>query len=247
METTESRAQRAVQGIQLHTDLKYAICNLRGRSSFSYASGPINYCWSDLAGLTITVQSSITRTVRAPSAVVLVGTDALGFTTTSTVTDLSQARQPAITVAYASEDLTLFSTSLTPIQTSSITPVTTTPSPTPETGLSIGAKVGIGVGVGVGIAILAMFMLGCLVLRRRKKRSMTQPASSDATWDKAELSGESKEVPELESDINGVQELNDDFIKPELDNSIRAELEGDWRGWEAPLTTNSEALDVAKQ
>lgn len=72
----------------------------------------------------------------------------------------------------------------------------------------------------------------------------------DEALGKAELPGESKEIPELESDKTAIQELNHDaLIKPELDHSTpRAELEGEWRGWEAPATiATSEASSTVKQ
>lgn len=77
----------------------------------------------------------------------------------------------------------------------------------------------------------AAIVAGLLIRRRRRKRSL-----HDASFDigqKAELPGEGKVLPEM-SHEGAVHEAHDSSKPPEAGNTVRAELETDWTGWEVP-------------
>jgi hypothetical protein len=111
--------------------------------------------------------------------------------------------------------------------------------------LSPGAKIG----VASAAAILAVVMIATLLLlyrRRRKKQNTVQP-TVDEPYMKAELPGESKPYLELDQDTSFYEASG--LGRPlEADHSsVRAELESDWTGWEAPalleVELSREALD----
>jgi hypothetical protein len=111
--------------------------------------------------------------------------------------------------------------------------------------LSPGAKIG----VASAAAILAVVMIATLLLlyqRRRKKQNSAQ-ATNDEPYIKAELPGESKPYLELDQDTS-FHEASGLGRPLEADHSsVRAELESDWTGWEAPalleVELSREALD----
>lgn len=162
-----------------------------------------------------------------------------------------------ITVALESKDLSVLSTSATatpaasgiqsvPLSTASAKNTTTagpTTSPTPSpqnsltsagSNLSRSAKVGIGVGAAIGG--IAALLLVWILLRRKRRRSKR---NDDADrFRKPELHGESvkQAAPRLDelADAN-VNEVDGTNKPSEMDHmNVRAELEGDWRGHEAP-------------
>lgn len=69
---------------------------------------------------------------------------------------------------------------------------------------------------------------------RRRIRNTSNPQHETSTFDKAELSGEGKDLPQLDHG-NPVYEANAETKPPEMaTDTILAELDGNWRGWEAP-------------
>lgn len=102
-----------------------------------------------------------------------------------------------------------------------------------------GREVGLGVGLGVGIPLL--ICLGAItywMLRRRRRKNVqaVQPVEEPLAG-KAELHSESKKIPELPEDAT-LHEAGGFAKPPEADNAnMRAELESDWRGWEAPVNS----------
>nr|POE46943.1 hypothetical protein CFP56_00275 [Quercus suber] len=118
-------------------------------------------------------------------------------------------------------------------------------SSSPHSGLSTSAKAGIGVGVALGVILLT---LGCLLLlrRRRKTKTLANGLNDGFTGEKAELPSESRQMAELdtdrrepEMDVDGARHEVDGVAKwGELDGTNakgRAELDGGWRGEEAPV------------
>lgn len=100
-------------------------------------------------------------------------------------------------------------------------------------------EIGLGVGLGVGLPLLVC--LGALVYwilrRRRRKNVQTKPPMDEPITHKAELHSESKKIPELAEDAH-LYEAGGFAKPPEADNAnVRAELESDWRGWEAPVNS----------
>jgi hypothetical protein len=114
-----------------------------------------------------------------------------------------------------------------------------------QSSLSTGVKAG----VASAAAIVAVFIIATLLLlyrRRRKKQNTVQP-TVDEPYMKAELPGESKPYLELDQDTSFYEASG--LGRPlEADHSnVRAELESDWTGWEAPASLevelSREALD----
>jgi hypothetical protein len=100
-----------------------------------------------------------------------------------------------------------------------------------EKSLSTGAKASIG--AAVTVFVIAIFATIIFILRRRAKRR-AKNAETDDSFTKAELPAESKHNTEL--DLQGALHEAGGLQKPtEAENSSRAELEGDWTGWEAPV------------
>lgn len=79
-----------------------------------------------------------------------------------------------------------------------------------------------------------LVLFGLFVLWRRKRKPSAEKGDGE-TNGTAEVSGESKDVSQLD-ESNALQELVDNPRKVELENNARAELESGWRGWEAPTT-----------
>jgi len=103
-------------------------------------------------------------------------------------------------------------------------------------GLSVGAQAGIG--VAVGLAGLGLIIFGALALLRRRRHGRRLQDDSHV-HDKPELSGDSVSDERrglAEADTShGVAEADGVGRPPEMDDrNVRAELEGDWRGHEAP-------------
>jgi hypothetical protein len=123
----------------------------------------------------------------------------------------------------------------TPISatTSGLAEITSAPEgQPPEKSLSTGAKASIGAAVTVGM--IAIFATIIFILRRKAKRRFAKNAETDESFIKAELPAESKHNTEL--DLQGALHEAGGLQKPaEAENSSRAELEGDWTGWEAPV------------
>lgn len=99
----------------------------------------------------------------------------------------------------------------------------------------------IGLGVGLGVGIPLLISLGGLIYwmlqRRRRKNVQAISTTEEPITGKAELHSESKKVPELSQDAT-LHEAGGFAKPPEADNAnIRAELESDWRGWEAPVSS----------
>lgn len=81
-----------------------------------------------------------------------------------------------------------------------------------------------------------MFLIGLIAWRRRRKKlSIRQDDTS--TFEKAELPGAGKDIPQLHDDTR-VYEADGDTKPREVPADIGlAELDGNWRGWEVPDTT----------
>jgi cytoskeletal protein RodZ len=124
------------------------------------------------------------------------------------------------------------SQSPTSATTSGIAETTSAPEEQPsEKSLSTGAKASIG--AAVSVCVIAMFATIIFILRRKAKRR-AKNADTDESFTKAELPAESKHNTEL--DLQGALHEAGSLQKPaEAENSSRAELEGDWTGWEAPV------------
>jgi hypothetical protein len=98
--------------------------------------------------------------------------------------------------------------------------------------LSTGAKAGISTG---SVLFVIVVVVICLILWRRRARKQETPQSpSQDLYTKPELPGDG--VPHTELDETAaLQEAGGPCKLPEADGAnIRAELEGDWTGWEAP-------------
>lgn len=135
-------------------------------------------------------------------------------------------------VTWAASDLNVFTPPSAPIlaastsQTSPRNQPTPTRSPKPHetasdhaSGLSTGEETGIGVGAGIGIILLAVAAFW--VLRRRKRAQRVSAPPQVAQITRHELS--EKPIYEVQSEPKTA----------ELDPyASRAELEGDWRGYE---------------
>lgn len=153
-------------------------------------------------------------------------------TATTTIMESYRVRAPAI--------VALSPTSAPPSSNSSTNTLSSSQS---QDGLSTGAKAGIGVGVGIGglILIVGITLLALFRRRRRKSRGDAENETEASTFDKAELPGEGKAIPELSAQIQILeadpkekpQEMDSSNDKPhekpqELDSMVvRAELEGD--------------------
>lgn len=157
-----------------------------------------------------------------------------GATTTTSAVYL---RAVAIPIAWNSLDLSyLSSTSEMPSTSAGSAPTlatnaAATPSPVmPDSSISTGAKAGIG--VGAALAVILLVVLGLIFWRRRRSSKSTTTDVQDTTFEKAELPGEGVH---RELDGDGVKYESGGLSKPhEVGDNVRAELEGDWTGWEAP-------------
>lgn len=172
-----------------------------------------------------------------------------------------------IIVAYQSSDLSLWNTA-----TSTVAPASTaigsgvdqvsstaatsqptlmavppTSSPT-ASGLSSGEKAGIGVGAALGgLAICASALF--FFWRRRRRNQKRSPSPTADPGGKAELPGEGREAhtDELDNDRQ-IHEMTGVGKPAMLDHmNVRAELEGDWRGWEAPSHGTGRGQDVGER
>ncbi|KAF7185667.1 hypothetical protein HII31_13008 [Pseudocercospora fuligena] len=154
---------------------------------------------------------------------------------------LASATAPSSTTTSTStapnSDSSSLSTTATPgaSVSSGTAPTATNPEPEPGPGLSTGAKAGIGVGAAIG-ALLVIGIVIFVLWRKRRQRKATpdqSPLGSSDKFEKAELSGEPKQVPELKA--TNLYEADGTGRPGEMSNAnVRAELEGDWRGWEVP-------------
>jgi hypothetical protein len=140
----------------------------------------------------------------------------------------------AASVAYTTATGTLSATGM----------LSATPPPSPS-GLSTGAQAAIGIGVAV-VAILLASILAFFLLRRRRRRKSSSDQVSDAgTFEKSELPGKGLERAELND--TSVNEVDGTGRPWEMDpDNVRAELEGDWRGWEAPGHSDEGAGKILK-
>ncbi|KAK4580252.1 hypothetical protein LTR86_000455 [Recurvomyces mirabilis] len=205
------------------------------------------------------VVSSCSEILPTGSATAIVASN-----TTTTMTEPFTAYAPAIAVAWASSDLTLFSPASLPLLTTasltseatsaaatssdisagsviaSSTATTATgasqTSTTPGPGLSVGAKAGIGVGATVG-GLLCLAVAAWFLLWRR--RSFSTKGLPEAEG-KAELPGDGIEKKALHiSELGPNGEIYESAAKerpPEMGDNVRYELEADWHGHEAPTT-----------
>ncbi|KAK3669360.1 hypothetical protein LTR78_010743 [Recurvomyces mirabilis] len=206
------------------------------------------------------VVSSCSEILPTGSATAIVASN-----TTTTITELFTAYAPAIAVAWASSDLTLFnSASLPLLTTASITSAATSAtatgsgisagsviasstvttatgasqtSTTPYPGLSVGAKAGIGVGATVGGLLCLAVAVWFLLFRRRSSPSKKYVPEAEG---KAELPGDGieKKAPHV-SDLSPNGEIHESAAKErpsEMGENVHYELEGDWHGHEAPTT-----------
>lgn len=154
---------------------------------------------------------------------------------------LSSGQTPAATIygANAGPSDTVTATATSALSESTTSPITSVAaSPTngqaSHASLSSGAKAGIGVGVAVAIlvAVVALFFV-----LRRKRRPSIKP--NEHEFSKAELHSESLKkvethIAELD-DTGTINETGTEEKPAEMeDQSKYAELEGEWRGHEAP-------------
>lgn len=110
-------------------------------------------------------------------------------------------------------------------------------------GLPESTQIGLGVGIGAGGVLLVAFA-GGLFWNRRRKRERT--GGEGHLVGKPELHSESKEVPELAEEENAVVEAGGDAKPTEADRPhVRVELEGNWCGWEAPVSGPQRGADCA--
>lgn len=139
--------------------------------------------------------------------------------------------------------------------TSGVQPATSISNATPTTGITAATAAGIGVGAAAAFALV--FLVIAYYRRRRRAASYAAQAAVDSRSDddanhgqwKAELgadersiyekSGESASYPKMPA--HGAQsprELGAEFDGAAHEmpnrNTVLAELDGDWRGWEAP-------------
>ncbi|KAJ8109693.1 hypothetical protein OPT61_g7276 [Boeremia exigua] len=157
-----------------------------------------------------------------------------------------------VAVAYESSDVARWNSGLTSsVSMTSSVSITPGPTPTisaptisasinspisePKTGqpsLSTGATAGIASAAAIlAVAIIAILIF---VYRRRAKKQNTVQPTADEPFMKAELPGGSKPRVELDQD-NEFHEASGVGRPLEADHSnVRAELESDWTGWEAP-------------
>lgn len=149
-----------------------------------------------------------------------------------------EAAGRAVTVEWASTDLKFFNPPSAPLAmlAGTNTPANTTSSSTATNqpvSISTGAKAGIGVGVSAVVLFLIALGAWLFVLRRRRRRRL---APSTSPTEKAELPGHEAEKKFAELSPNGERvEAIDTGRPPEMDDrSTRAELEGDFHGYEAP-------------
>lgn len=124
-----------------------------------------------------------------------------------------------------------------PFPTSTSSPPDLVPSEVSSTDakpLSTGAKASIGVSVAISVLVViaALFFLR---RRRAKKIQVAKSAetSTDNNYAKAELPAESKSHTELNNDTS-LYEASGLHKPAEAGDTVRAELESDWTGWEAP-------------
>lgn len=148
----------------------------------------------------------------------------------------SPSSSPALTNVASTTSSPALVDTITGISSSIATSVSSS-SPTAETAngqsdLTTGAKAGIASAATIAVVVIFV-MIFFLYKRRVKKQQAPQPTFGDG-YTKAELPGESKPYVELD-EAAGYQEA-DGYGRPlEADSSnIRAELESDWTGWEAP-------------
>ncbi|SMQ47683.1 unnamed protein product [Zymoseptoria tritici ST99CH_3D7] len=167
--------------------------------------------------------------------------------TTTFITDqmVAYVTAPAIAVVNARSDAGLLeSDTAAAISRPSSTTLSATGTSTPAPGLTTGAQAGIGVGVSLGVLII--LGLGLFAWRRRGKNRgpANQGDGSHVNFiEKPELDGQGKDLHELDGERSRPHELDGDqnrlheveAAKPaELETpGGRAELEGEWRGWEA--------------
>lgn len=154
-------------------------------------------------------------------------------------------RAPTIRVAWQTSDLyrwwlaanattstNSFDVASTSSPTASISGSTDTPTADQASPrLSTGAKAGIGTGVAVvGLMIAAIVLF---FSRRRNRKTQNDSEEKTDAFTKSELPGESKKQAEIAGE--NVYEAEQQQKPNEADNrNTRAELEGDWTGWEAP-------------
>lgn len=147
-----------------------------------------------------------------------------------------------IQVAYQAPDTSLWSSAATSQQT----PTKLLPTLEP---LSPGAKGGIGAGVAVGV--VAIIFSAVLIWWRLNRHKRDLDTETDFAT-KPELHGEGKEAPPLQIDELGadgeIREADNTGKPAQMDHmNVRAELEGHWRGWEAPETTKGIAKGASGQ
>jgi hypothetical protein len=111
--------------------------------------------------------------------------------------------------------------------------------------LSTGAIAGIASAAAIFAVIIVAVLL--LLYRRRTRKQNTVQPTVDEPYMKAELPGESKPYLELDQETR-FHEASGLGRPLEADHSsVRAELESDWTGWEAPalleVELSREALD----
>jgi hypothetical protein len=157
-----------------------------------------------------------------------------------------------VDVVSTTSSLTLIDTAS--IASSSIATSASSSSATVETennqsDLTIGAKAGIA--AAVAIIVAAVVAIVFLLYRRRERKQEISQLKVDNVYTKAELPGESKPHVELD-EAAGYQEADGSGRPLEADNSnVRAELESDWTGWEAPalleVELSREAPDLLRE
>lgn len=102
-------------------------------------------------------------------------------------------------------------------------------------GMSTGAKVGVGVAAGIGSIFLVTLMAVIWAVRRRKRHGNRK---NESEHHEAELPGIERRCTELD-DGTVKYEAQETGIPHRADDTVKVELEGEWRGWEAPTEGTS--------